>query len=230
LALLDGATLTAVRTGAAAGLATDRLARPEAATVALFGAGAQARTQLEAVCHVRAIRRGWVVARRPESAVRLVEELRGRGPIPADLRVAATPAEALAEADVVCTATTSRTPVFAGRDVRPGTHVNGVGSFTPEMQEVDAELVARALVVVDARESALAEAGDLVVPLREGRIAPEHIHAELGEIVTGRRPGRSDAQQITFFKSCGLAVQDAVAAGRALARARQLGLGREVEL
>ncbi len=224
-ALLEGAALTAIRTGAASGAATDLLARKDARTVAVFGSGAQARTQLEAVCTVRKIRTAWVCGIDPSGLDAFAREMAGRGPCPADLRIAATPEEALAEADIVCTATTSSTPVFDGRSVRPGTHINAIGSYTPQMQEIDGDLVARSLVVVDSRQAALVESGDLILPIRQGRLREDMIHAELGEIVNGVRPGRSSEDQITFFKSVGIAVQDVVAANVALRRAEELGLG-----
>lgn len=229
-AVMDATYLTALRTGAASGAGTDLLARPDAATAAIFGAGVQARTQLEAVCTVRSIKCAWIYDRNTEAAERMAAELAGRGPIPTDLRVAELPREAVAEADIICTATTSNTPVYDGRDVRPGTHVNGIGSYTPTMQENDAELVRRALVVIDSRESALAEAGDLIIPLQAGLIGEDHIHAELGEIVVGRKPGRTSPDQITFFKSCGIAVQDVVAGGEVLRRAKEMKLGTEIAL
>jgi ornithine cyclodeaminase len=227
-ALLEGTALTALRTGAASGAATDLLSRPDSRVVAIFGAGTQAQTQLEAVCAVRPIRRAWVYNRTPSRAEALVAELAGKGNIPPDLRVAASPREALQDADVVCTATVSGQPVFADADLKPGAHINAVGSYTPEMQEVPADTVRRALIVVDAREAALAEAGDLLVPLRQGLITANHIHADLGEIVLGKKPGRTDDRQVTLFKSVGVAVQDAAAAALACQNARALGLGREV--
>jgi len=231
VALMDGTYLTALRTGAASGAATDLLARPDAEVVAIFGAGTQGRTQLEAVCTVRPIARALVYDANPDQAARYAAELSGHGaPIPADVRVAASPAEAVRQADVICTATTSTTPVFAGRDVRPGTHINAIGAYTPQMQEVDAETIRRAKVVIDSRQASLAEAGDLLIPLQQGIITESHIHAELGEIVLGRRPGRERADEITYFKSVGVAVQDVAAARRVLNRAAELGLGVEIEL
>src|SRR5262249_5917149 len=129
-----------------------------------------------------------------------------------------------------CTATTSPTPVFDGRDLGPGTHVNGVGSYTVDMQEVDTATVRRAgRVFVDARAAALAEAGDVVAPIREGVIT-EAVLTELGAVAVGRQPGRRSPEEITFFKSVGIAVQDVAAAGEAVRRARELGLGREIDL
>jgi ornithine cyclodeaminase len=228
IALLDGASLTALRTGAASGAATDLLSRPHSRVVAVFGAGAQARTQLEAVCAVRPIETAWVYSRTPARAEALAAELAGQRGIPSDVHVACSARQALADADVVCTATTSGQPVFADADLKPGAHINAVGSYTPEMQEVPAETVQRALVVVDSRQAALAEAGDLLVPVRQGLIPAEHIHAELGEIILGRKAGRTESKQVTLFKSVGLAVQDAAAAALACRNARALGLGRKV--
>jgi len=231
LALLEGGWLTALRTGAASGVATRYLARPEARVLALFGAGAQALPQVWAVCEARTIERVWIYAPTRAHAERLAEELRGFGPpIPTDARVAATPREALSEAEVVCCATTSTTPVFADGDLRPGAHINGIGSFLPTMREVPAATVARARVVVDQRSAAWAEAGDLTQARAAGLIDEDHIVAELGELVLGHVPGRTDPSQITFFKSVGVAAQDAAVAHAAYLRARALGLGTDVSL
>lgn len=229
IALLEGSTLTAIRTGAASGAATDLLARPESQTVAIFGAGVQARTQLAAVCTVRQIQAVWVFDPHREKAEHFKDEMAGQGSIPADLRVAANPDQAIREADVVCTATTSRTPVFPDQLLKPGAHINAVGSYTPQMQEIPAETVQRARLVVDSRTAVLAETGDILLPIQEGKIDASHIQAELGEIVTGRQAGRTDNSQITLFKSVGLAVQDAAAARLAVHNARQSGFGKEVD-
>ncbi len=212
MALLDGAFLTAWRTGAASGLATDLLARPDTESLALIGAGAQARTQLLAVCAVRPIRRVRVYSRTPERARKLIEEMRGQEGVPEDIALAPTPEAAVAEADVVCTATNSSTPVFDGRSLRPGTHINAIGSFTLQMRELDEETFRRASrVVVDSRAAALVEAGEVVWAIQQGIIREQDL-IELGEIATGRQPGRRNPEEITLFKSVGLAVQDLVAA------------------
>jgi ornithine cyclodeaminase len=163
-----------------------------------------------------------------EAAEIFVRDMSGVGEIPADLRVASTPQEAISEADIICTATTSNTPVFSDDDVKPGTHISAIGSYTPEMQEVPAETVARALVIVDSRTATLAETGDLLKPMQAGLFGEEHIAAELGEIVLGRKRGRESGEQITFFKSVGVAVQDAMAAQLALQNARAQRLGTDV--
>ena len=228
VALLEGATLTAIRTGAASGAATDLMARPDSRTVAILGAGVQARTQLEAVCTVRPIETVRVYDPLAGAVASLIDEMAGRSPIPADVRAAANAREAVAEADVVCAATTSRTPVFSDADLKAGTHVNAVGSYQPDVQEVPAETVVRAHLVVDSRHAALAETGDLIRPIRDGLITADHVRAELGELVLGRAKGRTDEEEITLFKAVGVAVQDAVAARAALDRAEQLGLGQQV--
>ena len=227
-ALLEGSALTAIRTGAGSGAAIDLLARPDSKVVAVFGAGTQGCTQLEAACSVRKIEKAWVFDPSVERAEIFVEEMAGKGSIPKDLRIASNAGQALSEADIVCTATTSNAPVFADSDLRPGVHISAIGSYTPEMQEVPAETVARALVVVDSRSATLAETGDLLQPMQAGLFGEEHIYAELGEIVLGRKAGRQSADQITYFKSVGVAVQDAMAAQLALQNARKLGLGTEV--
>jgi ornithine cyclodeaminase/alanine dehydrogenase-like protein (mu-crystallin family) len=219
-ALLDGAFLTAWRTGAASGLATDLLARPDAESLALIGAGAQARTQLLAVAAVRSLRRVRVYSRTHARAQALIEEMQGQEGIPQDIAVAPTPEAAVAEADIVCTATNSSVPVFDGQALRPGTHINAIGSFTLEMRELDEETFRRAArVVVDSRAAALAEAGEVVWAIRQG-ILREADLVELGEIAAGRRPGRERPEEITLFKSVGLAVQDLVAAQRVWQRIR----------
>lgn len=231
LALMEGGTLTAIRTGAGAGAATDVLARPDASIVAILGSGVQARTQLEAVCAVRPIQQVRVYSPNPTHAEAFAQEMTGRGaPIPPTIEVVDTPSAAVRGAGIICAATTSTTPVFNGRDLQPGAHINAVGSFTPQMQEVDAETIRRSLVVVDARPAVLAEAGDLLVPLAAGDITENHIHAELGEILNGQKRGRTHPDQITYFKSVGVAVQDAVAARLALQGAEAAGLGTLVEL
>ena len=228
-AVLDGTRLTALRTGAATGLATDLLARADASVLAVFGAGVQSRTQIEAVRAVRQVREVRLIDSVRSAAEQLAQELRAVEDAP-EVRIMHDPRSAVEGVDLIVTATTSPIPVFPGEAVQAGAHVSGIGSYTPEMQEVDAELVQRATVVVDARDGALAEAGDLVIPLRDGLIGEDHIHAELGEIVSGRAPGRTRPDEITFFKSVGNAAQDLAVAARALKEAERLGEGTRVEL
>ena len=226
-ALVDGAALTAWRTGAASGAATDLLARRDAVAAAVFGCGAQARTQVLALDAVRRFEKILVYAPEPREVDDFVAEM---GPLlQAHLEPAPDSQAAVRDADVVCAATSSSTPVFDGRLVRPGTHVNGIGSFTPTMQELDATLVERAHVFIDSLEAALQEAGDLLIAAAEGRTQPADWTA-IGEVILGRRPGRTSPDEITLFKSVGLAVQDVTTAARAVERARRAGLGTLIEL
>jgi alanine dehydrogenase len=227
-AVVDGMYLTALRTGAASGAATDLLARQDSCTAVIFGAGVQGRTQLEAVCAARPIEEAWIYDLATERADAYAAEMSERLSI--SVRVAKSPAEAVRRADVICTATTASKPVFQDEHVQPGTHINAVGAYTPQMQEIPPGTVLRAKVVIDHRESSMAEAGDLLIPLGQGLMTEGHIYAELGEIAAGTKPGRTSPQEITFFKSVGVAVQDVAAAGAVLAAAQRLGLGTEVAL
>jgi len=224
LAVMDGASLTAIRTGAASGLASELLARPGASAAAVFGAGVQARTQLEAACCACNIRRARVYDPDPAATDRFAAEMAPRLGVPVER--ADTPARNLEDADVICTATSSSTPVFADNELPPGAHINAVGAYRPDMAEIPAAVVCRALVVVDHLASALEEAGDLLQPLRRRLIRESHFATELGDVVLGRSPGRRRDDEITLFKSVGVAIQDLCAAARALDNARRLGLGK----
>jgi ornithine cyclodeaminase/alanine dehydrogenase-like protein (mu-crystallin family) len=226
LALMDGTMLTALRTGAASGLATDLLARPEAATLGVIGTGVQARTQVEAVCAVRPIAEIRLFGL--SGAEAMAEELREKYDV--EIVVAQTAHSALDGVDVIVAATNSKTPVIHGVDVSPGTHINGIGSFTPEMQEIAADVVTKAKIVVDERKGAWAEAGDLIIARDQGLISEADIHAEIGEIAAGLADGRTNPDEVTFFKSVGNAVQDAVVAGKVVAVMDERGLGTEVTL
>jgi ornithine cyclodeaminase len=228
IALLEGSSLTAIRTGAASGAAIDLLSRPESKVVAVFGAGAQGRTQLEAACSARNVETAYIFDSTPEKAKSLAEEMKGKDSIPNDVRVAASAKEVIEQADIICTATTSAKPVFKDADVKPGTHISAVGSYTPEMQEVPAETLQRAKIFVDSRSASLEEAGDLIQPLRAGLFDETHIFGELGEVITGKIQGRQSSDEITYFKSVGIAVQDAMAAQIALKNAREMKIGIEV--
>jgi ornithine cyclodeaminase/alanine dehydrogenase-like protein (mu-crystallin family) len=224
LAVLEGASLTAIRTGAASGLATELLARADAATAALIGTGVQGRTQLEAVCCVRPIQVARVYSRNREAAERFAAEMSRQ--LGVAIEAVGSSAAAVQEADIVCTATGSSTPVFDDRDLPPGAHINAVGSYLPEMVEIPAATVVRARVVVDHQAAAREEAGDLLAPFHQGLIAESHFRTELGEVALGRAPGRSGRDEITLFKSVGVAIQDLCAAARALENARWFGIGK----
>ena len=223
IAFMDGASLTAIRTGAGGGVAADLLARLNASTVGLFGAGVQARVQLQAVMAIRAIKRVNLISRTLSSAELLAAEILKWTDAPV-VNIASTPKQVVQDADIVLCATTSGTPLFDGNDLKSGTHITAVGTFVPEKREVDTTTIRRAdLIVVDSREDCLEEAGDLIIPNAE-------IDAEIGEIINGNKHGRQSDDEITFFKSVGVAVQDAVAASAVLAAAEDKDLGTIVEL
>ncbi len=226
LAILDGAALTALRTGAVSGAATNVLARPESAVAAIFGAGIQARAQLEAVAVVRTLREARVFDNDPSAAASFAREMRQRLGFAVD--AAPDAASALRGADIVCTATTSHVPVFEDRDVSAGTHINAVGVYQPERAEIPPETVRRARVVIDQREAALEEAGDLLQAAQGETGERDFFGIALGDVLLDRVPGRLAADEITLFKSVGLAVQDLYAASRAYDGALRTGMGREL--
>jgi len=221
-AVLDAGSLTALRTGAAGGLAADLLARRDARTVALIGCGVQGAKQLEAVRCVRDIDRILCVDSDEKTAAALVEAIR-RSTESCTCELCPLADEAVAEADIVITATPSPTPTFDSTQLKAGVHVTALGSYQPHTQEVDAALVQRAFVVAEHRESAAREAGDLI-------LADAEVDAELGQIVLGEAPGRTDDEQLTLFKSVGVAVQDTAAAAWVLEQAEERGVGQLVEL
>lgn len=227
LAVLDGEVITAMRTGAVSGLATSLLARKDARTAAIIGTGTQGETQLEAICSVRDIQKAYVfdiqVARADAFAAKMTKKLHIEV-------VAAGSAATLLNADVICTATSSNKPVFEDVYIKNGAHINGVGSYKPDMAEIPPETIARAKVVVDQIEGCLAEAGDLIQPIQQGIITKNHIHGELGELVTGKISARETDDEITVFKSVGLAVQDLITAHLVLKIAQEKGLGTSLSL
>ncbi|MCW3052211.1 MAG: putative ornithine cyclodeaminase [Chthonomonadales bacterium] len=225
LALLDGAALTALRTGAGSGVATELLARPDATTLAVLGAGGQAAAQMEAVCAVRPIETVWLFDRARGKAEELGARWAGRNGIPLDIRVAGTVQEAVRDADVVCTVTTSRSALFEDVDMKVGAHINAIGAFRPDMQEIPFATVGRARLFVDSREAVLHEAGDILLPMQAGLFGADHIVGEIGAALGGLLVGREREDQITLFKSVGMAAQDAVTAAVALRRAEIAQIG-----
>jgi len=228
LAVMDASSITAIRTAAVSGVATRALARADASTLALLGSGVQAATHLEAVALVRPLRRVRVWSRDPAHVARFVDAARKRHGFA--IEAAPSAREAVADADVVCTVTASREPVLEGAWLRAGTHVNAVGASLRTARELDSAAVARARVFVDRRESAANEAGDLLMARAEGAIGDDHVQGELGEVLLGRVDGRRTPDEITVFKSLGLAVEDVASAHHIHARAQAAGMGTWVEL
>jgi ornithine cyclodeaminase/alanine dehydrogenase-like protein (mu-crystallin family) len=225
LAVMAGEYLTALRTGAASGLATRLLSRQDSETIALFGAGVQGQTQLEAVCAVRNIRRAIIYDPDSEKCKNFAGEMSSKLNI--DIIKAQTD-ESLLEADIICTATSSQTAVFSDQHLKPGVHINGIGSYRPDMAEIPPETVFRSKLIVDSRESCLAEAGDIIQAMK--RSNKHLIHAEIGEIAAGKAKGRISDAEITIFKSVGNAMQDLMVANLALINAEKLKLGTEIKM
>ncbi len=229
LAIMDGTYLTAMRTGAASGVATKYMARQDAETVGVFGAGVQAETQLLAVCEVRNITKVKVSDISKPKANASREKMENT--VKATIAVCDSAREMVETSDIIVTATTSTQPVFKGEWLQPGSHINGIGSHQgPGSREVDGIAVKRSLVVVDSKEACLKEAGDLIDPISEGLISKDHIYAELGELVIGKKKGRLKKEDITFFKSVGLALEDVSTALRVLELARKKGVGKTISL
>jgi ornithine cyclodeaminase len=230
-ALLDGTAITALRTAAGSALATKLLARPEARILAIVGTGVQAHMHAKVIPRVRPIKEVRVVGRHRARALALADEIALGLGIPT--KTFELGQEAFAGADLICATTHSAEPVLKGEWLEPGVHVNSVG-LNPNGRELDGEVVRRALVVVETRAAALAPppsgSNDLHLAIRDGLVGEEHIHAEIGELISGARPGRTSPDQITLYKSVGVAVQDAVAAQLVLEAAAQQGVGREMPL
>jgi ornithine cyclodeaminase/alanine dehydrogenase-like protein (mu-crystallin family) len=229
-AILDASAITAVRTAAVSGVATRLLALEDARRLAILGAGVQAAAHLDAMLAVRDIEHVTVCSRTPERAERLVQRAREAHP-DLSVEVADGAESALRDAQVVVTATSSREPVLQRGWLADGAHVNAIGASAPAFRELDTATIAACGLFADSRESLVNEAGDYQLAVSEGAIAgPGQIRAELGEVVAGIRPGRRDRDEVTVFRSLGLAIEDLAAAERAVENARSRGAGVEVEL
>jgi len=228
LAFMEGTYITAMRTGAAGGVAAKYLARKDANAIGIFGTGVQARTQLLAVNEVREVEKVYAFDISVNQSRKFAEEMSKM--IGVDIETANSPEVVVKKSEIIATATTSRTPVFDGRLLREGTHINAIGSFKPDAREIDDVAILRSKVVVDLRDATLSEAGDIVIPLKANVISETHIYAEIGEIVTGKKLGRISDDEVTLFKSVGLGVQDAAAAYLAYKKAKEAGVGFEAEL
>ena len=226
-AVMNASAITAIRTAAVSGVATRLLARPDAADLAIIGAGVQARPHLEAITCVRPIQRVRVADCDFNRARAFVDEMRTS--VSATIEIAKNIELAVREADVIVTVTTSREPVLKREWIAPGAHINAVGASMPTTREIDTETIKAASLFVDRRESTLNESGDYLLAMREGAIGPDHIKAEIGEVLTGAKPGRTSDGEITVFKSLGLAVEDLASAEYIFRKAQQAGIGAWVE-
>lgn len=228
LAVMDAGSITAIRTAAVSAVATRALARPDASRLGLIGAGVQAASHLEAIALVRPLRRVRIWSPSAEHVRRFVERARPRHPF--EIQAVTSAEAAVADADILCTVTSSREPVVRGDWVRPGTHVNAVGASVRTARELDGAAMARARVFVDSRESARNESGDVLLAEAEGAIGDGHVVGELGDVLIGRVAARNSPQEVTVFKSLGLAVEDIASAHHIHGKALAAGIGTRVEL
>ncbi len=227
LSIMNASAITAIRTAAVSGVATDLLAREDASRLAIIGAGVQARSHLSSMSLVRSIKECRIASRNFDNARAFADEMRDLYPFP--IVAAKSVASAVDNADMIVTATTSSEPVIKREWLSPGAHLNAVGSSTPAAREVDSATMGIACLFVDRRESAINEAGDYLIPLQEGAIGPDHIRAEIGELLTGEKAGRTSPDEVTLFKSLGLAVEDVAAADHLYRKAKEVDAGTWVE-
>ncbi|HEY6329552.1 MAG TPA: ornithine cyclodeaminase family protein [Blastocatellia bacterium] len=228
LAIMEGKFITGIRTAAASALATKYMARADSKTLVIFGAGVQAGFHIEALLESTKLQRVIVTSSTLSRAESLVNRIAARYPVEAE--IGESPGQALAQADVVCTCTTSAEPLFYGDLIKPGTHINAVGAFTPHTRELDTQLISRARVIVDAEQAAGVEAGEIQIPLSEGAIQRGHVKGALADVVLGTVEGRTSADEVTVFKSCGLALEDLVTASLAFEKAGAEGVGTEAAI
>ncbi|HAS43686.1 MAG TPA: ornithine cyclodeaminase family protein [Microscillaceae bacterium] len=222
-ALMDSTYLTALRTAAGSALATDLLANKEAKTLALFGTGANTITHLEAMNEIRALEKVWIYGRTLAKAQAFVQEYQSHYSMPL---MATDDLGKLAQAHLICTTTSAENPLFETQQIAPGTHITAIGSYKPHWREVPGKLVAESKIVVDSREACLSEAGDILLPIQEGLMSEQHILGELGEVIVKQMKVRTSTEDITFYKSVGVGVQDLTAAHYIYQKAQRLGLGQ----
>ncbi|MCX6285362.1 MAG: ornithine cyclodeaminase family protein [Bacteroidetes bacterium] len=228
ICIMDGGYLTAVRTGAASGVATRYLARKQEGQVAgIFGAGVQAKMQLWAIAEVRKLSKALVFDLSEEAVIKFIAEM---GPKLNLEIIAAASSDEIMKNDIIVAATSSSNPIFDGNKVKEGTHINGIGSHTAVQRELDTAIVKRSKFVGDSYEACFKESGDIIIPVNAGEIPKEHFYAELGELITGKKVGRTSESEITLFKSNGLAIQDAATAKLVYEKAVSAGIGLQVEI
>ena len=227
MAMINASAITSVRTAAVSSVATELLAREDAGNLAIIGTGVQARSHLSAMSAVRSIKRCRIASRQVEHARRFAEEMRRDFPFP--IEPVESVEEALQDADLIVTATSAVEPIVRREWISPGAHLNVVGACTPKTREVDSATMAASSLFVDRRESTLNEAGDFLLALGDGAIGPDHIRAEIGEVLAGEKPGRTSTEEITLFKSLGIGIEDLAAAEYLYRRAREQKVGSWVE-
>ncbi len=228
MVLMDGSYITAIRTACASAVATKALANPQTPILGVLGAGTQARAHIRALCKVRQIARVKLYSPSGNSAELLKKEL---GPeVGIEIEPVGTAIEAVQGADLLATVTTAKEPILSADWLKPGVHINAVGSHRPDVREIDAATIKRAKVVVDSREAIMSECGDILLAIRDGALTRDHIDLEIGEVLAGSKPGRASTEEITLYKSVGIALQDVATAQLVYRKALAQKVGTEVEV
>jgi alanine dehydrogenase len=228
IAAMDGSYITAIRTASASAMATKALANPAAPVLGILGAGVQARAHIQALCRVRKLARIKIYSPSGTSAATIKKEMEST--VGAAIDVATSAEAAVRESDLVVTVTTAKQPIVKPEWLKPGVHINAVGSHRPDLREIDGATLARAKIVVDSRDAIMAECGDILLALAEGSLAENAIHGEIGEVLAGTKPGRSHADEITLYKSVGIAIQDVATAQLVYHKALDQNIGTNVEI
>ena len=226
ISLMDGKFITAIRTAATSAVATRHMSTSGPKRLAVFGAGVQAEFHIDAMMEVAAVQQVMIASRSADKARELAERVRAVHGVPCEI----VRDEQAAAANLICTCTSSRVPLFDGHLLKAGTHINAVGAFTPSTRELDTEAVRRARVIIDDKPAAGREAGEILIPISEGAIDAGHVKGTLAEVVSGEVPGRVSDSEITLFKSCGVAIEDLVTARLAYLRASTIAVGARVKL
>ncbi|MBS3774416.1 MAG: hypothetical protein V5A59_08075 [Bacteroidales bacterium] len=227
LAIMDGTSITALRTGAASGIATKYLSREDSQVLAIFGCGAQGRTQLEAVCAVRDIQKAYVYDIRPKTAENFIKDMQSK--VEADIQFT-DDLTFLSKADIICTATGAESPLFQLDQIKEGVHINAIGSFQPHMQEIDPQIIKASRLFVEQKSASMVESGDLIIPVNNKIITEDHLIGEIGEVFIGNKVGRDSEEDITLFKSVGIAVQDLMVAEAVYHKGDKKSMGTKIEL
>lgn len=228
IAVMDGSSITAIRTACASAMATKALANAEAPVLGILGAGVQARAHIRALCRVRNIGKIKLYSPSGKSAAAVKRDLESE--VGAAVEIARSAEEAVRDSDLIVTATTSNMPVLSREWLKPGAHINAVGSHRPDQREIDGPTVALAKVVVDSRDAIMAECGDILLAIKEGSIPESHIHAEIGNVLAGTKPARTGRSEITLYKSVGIAIQDVATANLVYHKALEQKVGTDVDV
>jgi len=227
-AAMNGNYITAIRTACASAMATKALANPQTPVLGILGAGVQARAHIQALTRVRRLERIKIYSPSGTSAAAIKKETEMQSPTA--IEIAKSAEEAVRDADLLVTVTTAKEPILKQEWLKPGAHINAVGSHRPDLREIDGATLAHAKIVVDSREAIMAECGDILFAIKEGSIAAESIHGEIGEVLAGTKSGRQSKDELTLYKSVGIAIQDVATANLVYQKALQQGVGTNVEI